>query len=71
MLSHSVNVVSAPKTNIKTVKLNRQKKMEEAAEVSITPVDISPIELKIKITALKTIVMMVRSIAGQIVINMS
>ena len=71
MLSHSVKVVSAPNININKVKLNRQKKIEESDEVIITPVDMTPVTPKIIIAALKTIVIIVRSIAGHTVMSMS
>ena len=71
MLSHSVKVVSAPNINIKRVKLNKQKNIEESDEVIITPVDITPVTPRIIIAALNTIVIIVSSMAGHTVISMS
>ena len=71
MLSHSVKVVRAPNMNMKSVKLNRQKKMEDSDEVIMVPVDIVPVRPSTTMIALNTMVMMVRSIAGQMVMSMS
>ena len=57
--------------NMKSVKLKRQKKIEESEEVIMTPVDITPVTPSTAIIALKAMVMMVSNMAGQIVINMS
>ena len=71
MLSHSVKVVSAPNMNMNNVKLNRQKKIEESDEVIITPVDMTPVMPSTTMMALNAMVMMVSSMAGQMVMSMS
>ena len=71
MLSHSVNVVRHPNTNMNMKKLNRQKKIDDAQLAMATPTVMAPESASTMMIALNTMEMTESSMPGASVTSMS